>query len=159
MNYEDISKHANSDGLSFGQPDKHERLQIQTTPPTFELENLKVEWKALPAELMNEIIEIPFHTYIANKSIDNDSEYSGPPDYGHSFENRQYRYADLGIDAYVLAKRLRAFAGLPARKPLDWNPVEFMEDAKHSIEKERREREAYFEKQNELLPPGPTPSK
>ena len=127
------------DGLSEGQPDEHGYRRTQVSPPKFEPELLKVEWKALPLTLMYEILDLPYRAEIASHSVSAAFEYAAmPPDFEEGFEERQFQYAVLGLDAARLAEKLRQHAGLPARTGGAWDPVAHMAERKAQIEQERQ---------------------
>jgi hypothetical protein len=127
------------DGLSQGQADEHGCRRIQVTPPKFEPELLKVEWKALPLDLMHEILDLPYRAEIANHSISAAFEYAAsPPDFEEGFEERQLQYAALGLDAAQLAAKLRKHAGLPARSGGAWDPIAYIAGQRAKIRQERQ---------------------
>lgn len=117
------------DGLYHGQPDSEGNSSIQVSAPKFEPDSAKVEWKSLPARLMYEVLTFPNKIEVAENHISATFEYSAfPPDYSEGFEERQLRYAELGIAAASLADKLRAHTNLP-QKPVDeWDPVQYMRD-------------------------------
>jgi len=123
-----------------GQYNSEGRSCIQVSVPSFEPESLKVEWKALPANLMYEILNFPNYIETANCRIDSAFENASPPDYEEGFEERQYQYAQLGIRASKLASKLREYAKLPKREIGDWNPIQHMEDQKLDIDVRREKR-------------------
>lgn len=131
------------DGLCCGQPDEDGYSRIQVSPPTFEPESLKVEWKSLPASLMYEILDFPYKAEIASQKVDGAFEYAAtPPDFDEGFEERQIQYANLGIAASELAAKLRKHVGLPPREPGEWDPVQYMKEQKSAIELLREKRGA-----------------
>lgn len=97
--------------------------------PLFEPDKLQVEWKALPPDLMFHILDLPYRAEAADRVIEGASEHAAmPPDFEEFFEQRQYQYAALSIDAAQLAARLRKHAGVPARpENPHWNSMEQME--------------------------------
>lgn len=122
-----------------GLPDKDGFNTTQVLTPKFDTELLKVEWRSLPATLMYEILDLPYREEMANHRVDDAFEFAAtPPDFGEGFEERQYQYASLGIDASLLAGKLRKHAGLPFRRKGEWNPVDFMEEQKAKIQSRRK---------------------
>jgi len=102
------------DGTIFGQPAGKDGTHKATSPrPTFDPLSLSVEWKSLPADLMYEILNLPYRTEVLSVRIAEVWEDDFPPDYPEFFWARQHGYATLGLDACTLAKRLRKHAGLP----------------------------------------------
>jgi len=132
------------DGLCYGQPDQDGCRSIQTKAPNFDPLSFEVEWKALPANLMYEVLSLPNQIEAANHKISGAFEYAAsPPDYEEGFEERQMQYATLGLKAYDLASKLRSIGKLPhqaAPAPEEWNPVQFMKEAVDKIEKLQEER-------------------
>lgn len=91
----------NDDGLRYGQCNAEGYREIQTSLPTFELQNLGVDWKTISAELMYRILGFPNEIQSANNSIDSSFEHvASPPDYEEGFEDRQYQYTRLGLKAH-----------------------------------------------------------
>ncbi len=126
------------DGTHHGQPDSNGYCKEQIPTPTFEPNLLKAEWKCLPANLMYEILMFPNKIEVANQYISATFEYSAsPPEYTEGFEERQWQYANLGIEAEILASKLRKHVGLPARKVSEWDPVAYMRERKKDIEEQR----------------------
>lgn len=129
------------DGLCYGQPNEDGYNRIQVSPPTFEPESLKVEWKSLPANLMYEILDFPYKAEVAEQRVDSAFEFAAiPPDFDEGFEERHFQYATLGIAASKLAEKLRQHVGLPDRSAGDWEPVRYMEEQKSAIELRQREK-------------------
>ncbi len=129
------------DGLYHGRPDKDGCSQIQVKVPKLEPEAAKVEWRSLPASLMYEVLTFPNKVEVANNRIDAEFEYSAfPPDYSEGFEERQFQYAGLGIDADRLASKLRVHASLSAKPKSDYDPVEYMKGQLETISNRRIER-------------------
>ena len=123
------------EGLSEGHGNEHGYRIAQVSTPTFDPEALKVEWKSLPSDWMYAILDLPYRVEVANNVIDQSSEYAAmPPDFEEFFEQRQYQYATLGVDAVRLAARLRKHAGLPEREAEEWDPVASMETEKSRIQ-------------------------
>lgn len=130
------------DGLSEGQPNENGYRRLQTPVPKFEPESLKVEWRALPFDLMYEILDLPYKAEIAAHAVDGAREYAAtPPDFEEFFEERQLQYAEIGLLASELGTRLRDHAGLPSRTVGDWDPNSYMREAKDRIVALRKERD------------------
>lgn len=127
-----------------GQQDIEGGSYPKTSTPKFEPEFLDVEWKSLPVGLMHEIFDLPFKAEQAEKKLSDISEYVAAfPDFDDWYEERQYQYAILGIEAHTLANRLRAHVGLSQRQYTgNWDPISFMQCEKSKIEKLRSERHA-----------------
>lgn len=131
------------DGLYQGQRDADGCRHLQASLPEFEIQSLDVDWKAIPANLMYEILSFPNLINTANHRIDGAFEYAaGPPDYEEGFEERQYQYAVLGLKAASLADQLRSNYGVPVRENSDWNPVEYLNKQKCKIFENQEKRSA-----------------
>ncbi|WP_020405957.1 hypothetical protein [Hahella ganghwensis] len=128
------------DGLYHGQPDEKGYSRVQVVTPSFEPEKLEVNWKSIPTNLLYEVLSYPLHIESSNSAIDSTFEYvAGPPDFSEGFEERQFRYAELGVKASELAIKLRKYGGLPEKESEDWDPIQHMKDKVIQI-KERREK-------------------
>ena len=128
------------DGLFHGQPDVDGYRRTQVSPPKFEPDLLKVEWKALSLTLMYEILDLPYRAEIASQCVSAAFECAAmPPDFEEGFEARQFQYAVLGLDAARLAAKLREHAGLPGRTGGVWDPVAYMAEQKALIDREREQ--------------------
>ncbi|MGY6564207.1 MAG: hypothetical protein ACXIU5_05660 [Halomonadaceae bacterium] len=143
------------DGLCYGQPDKDGYHSPQVEPPSLELQQLEVEWRSLPVQLMYEILDLPYKTEVAERSIQGVKEHvASPPDFEEFFEERQLQYAQLGLLAAELSTRLRKHARLPARLAGAWDPISYMQDAEEQITKLREQRaldeQAWLREQKEL---------
>jgi len=145
------------DGLCYGQPDQDGCRSIQSKTPNFDPLSVEVEWKALPANIMYEVLNFPNQIESANHKISGAFEYAAsPPDYEEGFEERQFQYAALGLKAHSLATKLRGIGHLPPQAtpaPEEWNPVRFMEEEIDKIEKLQKKRnarnKAFMQKINE----------
>jgi hypothetical protein len=133
---------AHDDGTSYGQYDKDGCARIQVTPPEFNPNDLDVDWRSLPSNLMYEILNLPNKIEIANEAISSVFDHvAGPPYYEEGFEARQLHYSELGLLAMGLAERLRKYAKLPAfEAPENWSPSEMLSDKKKQIIKIQEER-------------------
>ncbi|MEW8347809.1 MAG: hypothetical protein AB2687_05820 [Candidatus Thiodiazotropha taylori] len=140
------------DGLSHGQvgPDGCRVVQIST--PSFSVEELDVDWKSIPSNLMYEILSLPNRVSAADQKISSVWEYvAGPPDYEELFEERQIQYGELGLKAASLSDELRRLYRIPARDYRDWSPVEFITERMALAIAERNERQARAAKFHESM--------
>lgn len=92
-------------------------------PPTFDPLSFDVNWKSLPADLMYDILGMPYRIEQLQQEIASVYEYDDPPDYGEYFWARQNGYSVLGLEFSELGRRLREHAYLPAPpdEPSSWN--------------------------------------
>ena len=126
------------DGLCRGQRDEHGYRCAQVKPPKFSPESLNVEWRSIPADLMYEILDLPYKAEVAMHIIEGASENADPPDFDDFFEERQLQYANLGLLAAATAGRLRKHAVLPERSVAHWDPIAWMSERKTKIEAIRK---------------------
>ncbi|WP_124982961.1 hypothetical protein [Ralstonia solanacearum] len=129
------------DGLFHGRTDEDGCRQRQTAAPIFEPDRLRVEWMSLPIDVMNDVLSLPFKASQVVNFVNGIAEFSMPPDYSEFFEERQYQYARLGIEAASLANKLRDHANVRSQPFLVSDPVAYMIRRKEEIEQYRRERE------------------
>ncbi len=106
------------DGTHYGVPAGDDGLchEYTTPDPKFSPLELAVDWKALPVELMFDVLNLPYKIGQAEVSVRAIAEHDGPPEYRDTFLTRQYQYAGIGLDASALARKLRKHAGLPLQK-------------------------------------------
>jgi hypothetical protein len=148
---------AGDDGLCEGQTDKDGYRSIQVESPTLALNDLKVEWKVLPANLMYSILQFPYKAELVAQKTMYEFNHASPPDYSEAFEERQLQYSILGIDASRLVAQLLKHVALPEAKPDEWDPIAFMRDQKAKIDSLRQNRAAdhrnLFEENKESVRP------
>ncbi|RQZ27625.1 hypothetical protein DIE14_10475 [Burkholderia sp. Bp9017] len=127
------------DGLYHGQPDENGVHQAQAQEPTFEPEALQVDWKSMPPDLMYEVLSFPSLIERAKSKIEAEGDHASPPEYEEWFQERQYQYAKLGLQAAEISAKLRARIGLPERPAPDarWDPLQFMTQRRAEIDELR----------------------
>lgn len=132
------------DGTSEGYPAGKDRetYQVTTSTPVFDPLAIESDWRVLPTELMQGILELPHRIDRLNNSHDSHAEYEGPPDFGDYFQIRQYDYALLGIDTTKLMFDLRKHAGLPLIEPREgeWSRGDMFLQKIKQIDEKRLER-------------------
>lgn len=121
-------------GLFQGQRDANGNCVAQVKFPDFSPETLIVEWRSIPGDLMYEIFDLPYKAGVATHIIEGASENAYPPEYDDYFEERKLQYANLGLQAAVIADRLRNYANLPERSIAHWDPITWMSESKLKIE-------------------------
>ncbi len=112
---DDCLKVAFDDGTYHGVPAGDDGLCKETTTPDpkFSPLELAVDWKALPVELMFDVLNLPYKIGQAEVLIRAIAEHDWPPEYKETLLARQYEYAGIGLDASALAGKLRRHVGLP----------------------------------------------
>ena len=124
------------DGLCCGQRNNDGCLEVQVKTPILEFDSLSLEWESLSSGLLYEVINFPNDIKHADSSINSVGEYvASPPDYEEYFEERQTKYAELGLRAFELSKKLHVKYSLPIREYQPWNPLEILTKKKQLIEK------------------------
>ena len=98
-----------------------------------------VDWRSINHGLMYKILELPSRIERENSAISFAAEQSYPPDYEEVFEERQYRYACLGLDVAALTQTLRSTYGIPVQEFGEWDPVGYLTNEKVKIEKRRED--------------------
>lgn len=137
---------AGDDGLSDGQRGENGERDIQVSVPKLAVEQLDVQWKAIPATLLYKVLSFPNLLTAVNRRVDIAFEYAHPPDYEDGFEERQYQYATLGLKAAQLSNELRNAYGLPKLEREDWDPIKYLRERQQQIEAVRARKEAQREK-------------
>lgn len=129
------------DGLVYGQPDEDGYRRIRVPAPEFSPLSLDLDWKALPAKLMYDILTFPDQVESASHQVDGAFEFAAcPPDFEEGFEERRYQYSTVGLHAADLAARVRRTYGLPEVAEGDWDPVAYLVERKERIEEVREAR-------------------
>ena len=104
------------DGTSCGQPAGENGYYAATvTAPAFDPHTFKVNWAALPAELIDDIFSIPTKQLTAERYLSSDA-FDDPPDYAAYFWERGHEFAKLGEQAMQIFARLRQSASLVAEQ-------------------------------------------
>lgn len=124
-----------------GEENEHGLTHTSVASPKFDVKAHDVEWKVVPPDLLLKILDLPYQAELADGAISAAAEFADPPDYWEYFEERQYQYAGLGIDAAGLAAELRRVAKIQGRPKGTWDPVAAMKDKRTAIEAGRKKRE------------------
>lgn len=113
------------DGTEEGRPaGANEEYVPTTSPPLFQPLDIDVDWKLLPKDLMYSILRLPDQQEHLQSRLagimEHDPDY---PDHGEYFWIRRRGYADLGLQASDLARRLFNHAGIAveAPQPSEWS--------------------------------------
>lgn len=138
-----------------GEEDPEGRTFTSVATPMLDLKDLDVDWKTLPADLMRELLEIPFRIDVAEKAIANVDEHADPYDNNYTFEIRRMEYGQLGLATHDLMLRLLKHAKLPARTVRSWNPVSVIQAEMTEIEVRRNDREKVHQEWLKTAPPAP----
>lgn len=121
------------DGLCFGQNNAEGCLEAQVSQPkTLPLPS-DVDWRTIDHHLTYRILALPSRIERDNRAISFAAEHSFPPDYREFFEERQYRYACLGLDVATLTQTLRSAYRIPAQDADKWDPVAYLSEEKSRL--------------------------
>ena len=132
--------------MDSGEEDQEGYTHSTTNLPKFDAGAIAGDWRTIPVTFTNTVFDLQLRGESTDRRISNVFEYSSsPPDYGEGFEERQYGYALLGLDAYEVSNSLRRHAGIPIRPAEEW-PVGKMKEQKQKTEQMRLEREQRYAK-------------
>ncbi|MCB1784445.1 MAG: hypothetical protein KDI13_10690 [Alphaproteobacteria bacterium] len=139
---EDCFAVVKDDGLSYGQRTPEGCLEPQVKSPGAPVFPDDVDWKSIDHDLMYEILSFPSDVEAADRGIAFTWDMvATPPDYEEGFEDRAFHYAQFGLRAYELAKKLRKEYRIPAKEYEEWNPVSELEKELRDIKEARVRRE------------------
>lgn len=138
---ESCTEVAVDDGLNCGERDSHGYRVAQTETPDFFIRDIDVDWKSIDSEFLYRILNFPNLIDLADQKIASVIKYvSTPPDFEEVFEERQFQYSSLGLNASLLADDLRKAFGLPSRELDDWNPIGVLQRCQDEILQLRKSR-------------------
>ncbi|MBV8659806.1 MAG: hypothetical protein JO142_18455 [Burkholderiales bacterium] len=109
------------DGTDRGQPAGRngEEYVPTTKPPEFQPLLLDLEWKVLPQDLMYAVLRLPDQREQIQNRLAGITEFDDDyPDHTEYFWARRRDYADLGLRASDLARRIRMHSVLPLVEPV-----------------------------------------
>ncbi|EXF96527.1 hypothetical protein HK44_016460 [Pseudomonas fluorescens HK44] len=134
------------DGTEYGRPagNNGEENVPTTIHPEFQPLDISVDWKLLPKDLIYSILWLPDKQEQLHSRLAGIEEYSyDPPEHTEYFWVRRRGYAELGLQASDLARRLRMHAGIPLEEhlPDEWNRDQHMKDVIKNIDAKREAHE------------------
>jgi len=95
------------DGYEEGRPaGANGTCEATVHPLEFKPLDFNVDWKALPGDLMKEVLTFPEKWHAVADELSDDDGYDDPPEHSKFFADRQYLYTKLGIEAVALSSRL-----------------------------------------------------
>lgn len=104
---------AYDDGTMEGRPAGSDGCNATTVSvPNFDPLDIDVNWKALPQNLMYDILGLAYRIEKLNREVALEG-LDNPPEYTEYFWARRYGYAVLGLKISKLAQQLREHASLP----------------------------------------------
>ncbi|CAN7383434.1 hypothetical protein LJR016_002253 [Devosia sp. LjRoot16] len=94
-------------------------------------------------KLQYRIRSMPNRIYLANRSVSSLYEYGdGPPEYYDAFEERTFRFAEIGVEAIEINDTLARAHGVPLLDRGSWNPREYFLGIMGKIAARRDEEQA-----------------
>lgn len=127
-------------GVGYEMPDEDGGRTPQVPAPKLDLGFFDVDWKCLPIELLYEVLNFPQKDENARQIVNNIFDFADHhAEYAdEAFEERQFQYAGLGIEASQLATKLREQLKLPERNVTEWNSITYMRDHFDKIERKKQ---------------------
>lgn len=107
---------AGDDGTDYGRPAGDDGIEhvVTVRAPDFKPQEFDVDWKAMPKELMFQILWLPEKQRRLHLELSGISDYEwDPPFHTEYFWTRRHGYAGLGLTASRLARELRDHVGMP----------------------------------------------
>lgn len=139
------------DGTEYGRPAGKNGENVTTTAiPEFQPLEFNVDWRLLPKDLMYPILRLPDLQEQLQSRLAGITKYdSDPPEHVEFFCVRQRGYADLGLQASNLARKLRTHAGIPIEEspPGEWNRDQNLKDVIEDLDTKRA---AHERRQSEI---------
>ncbi|GFO75183.1 hypothetical protein BPLS_P2244 [Bathymodiolus platifrons methanotrophic gill symbiont] len=126
------------DGLCCGQYNSDGMKESQVKAPEFKPRSIDVEWESISPKIMYKILVLPIKIKHAISLIDFlGLEIASPPDFEEFFEERQYQYALLGIEALDIVSSLCECSDIPQKEIFkDYLPR--LNETKERIESNRK---------------------
>lgn len=113
----------------------------QSTVANPELTLPEGDYKALPRQLMYEVLSMPNHLDSIKEGLASAWEYSGPPDFDEFYEYRREHWSRLGLKALAVIDTLCQTYKIPRpERPEFYTPWQSFQDELASISKDQQER-------------------
>lgn len=127
-----------------GEPDQIGEMHPRASRPKFEPEQLQVEWLSIPEDVMFPILDLPNQVRAADNAIADVYTYGDdPPEYIRTYQESQYQYSLIGLDAINAVSRLRSHARLrPRKNDGQWDPTSLFERKVIEYRARRKKEEA-----------------
>lgn len=103
----------NDDGTIQGMPAREEYHEPQQPEPNAPIFPSDIDWKCIDHQIAYRILNLPNEASIAKRMIQEAGNKATSPDYEELFEERQFQYARLGLDAIGITDELRKAYALP----------------------------------------------
>lgn len=126
-------------------------LSFATSPPVFDPLAIDADWRVLPTDLMQKVLELPYNIERIEERLVGiwENDFGDCQD---CIDARQYDYAVLGLATASLMRSLREDAGIPfpELKVGEWSRDEFISDKIQKIEDQRKK---FQERLNDSIRP------
>ncbi len=114
---EDFATRCALAGSDHGEPQVQSHGQEVYVPrystPEFRIDYSGYEWRLVPKDLLQRILEMPFLVSRAHAYLEEVNEFvAGPPDYAEFYSERSLKFGRLGAAALRLAEDLRVRHGV-----------------------------------------------
>jgi len=97
-------------------------------------------WTVFPKKLQYQVRSLPNKIDAANRSVSSLFEWGdGAPDYSDAWEEREYRFAFIGLEAVLVNDSLAEKYGVPILDRGGWKPDEMFSDKIALIDQSRKE--------------------
>lgn len=138
----DCFRVSQDDGTGQGFPDYEQDWRIRVPDPQLTVSADQVNLRHLDPATTYGILVIPHRIKSIAHAVAGSFEFDDPPDFQTSFEERQYLFAQLGLDVAMLSDKIRRENSIPPRPSEIWNPVPELQQ-KMSIILESRAKRAF----------------
>ena len=131
---------ARDDGTYRGEFNAEGNAEAQTSLPDGIAFSDDIDWKSIDSSVAYKILSLPNTIMSINGAL----EFVGyaiasGPHYEEFFDERQYKYASLGLKVHDLAQFLRRKSRIPDRQFEGWDPVGELREKKVNIEQRRND--------------------
>lgn len=94
----------------------------------------EIDWPSIPSELMYRCLLLPSQAKAAAEQASFVAEHvSGPPDYSEYFEELELKFAEVGLQAFHIMKRLKESYGVHSKDRYDVDPQEIFQGTVKSV--------------------------
>lgn len=95
-----------------------------------------IDWKSLKPEVTYNVLSLADKVRRAQALVNFAfNELSFPPDNDEGFEEIRSQYSKIGLEAHQLTAELRRAYRLPEREQRDWDPIQWLREAKQRVER------------------------
>jgi xanthosine utilization system XapX-like protein len=99
-----------------------------------------LDWHSINHPLMYEVLSLPTAVERQKRYMESAIEYADLPDHSSFFEERNLRYAQLGLRVNAISTRLREKYRIPEFEETGWTSVGHLKEVVFDIEKFQRAR-------------------